>query len=178
MEEPMGDSNNMGIDDIPHMGQDMPEQPMDASEEMDNEGGDDKKKEIQKLAGELSELLHTYNEENGEDEELNKYVKGMIDAQTDGSDDDSVNTEDMPEDENEFDPEADDDNNPEMDAESEEMSQPDIKQEGKTFTKKQLREEFGKAIKNKKDVENFRLDKKLNKTNVNKQNPFMPPKFN
>ena len=122
----------------------------------------------------MSELLHTYNEENGDDEELNKYVKGMIEAQTDGSEDDNDEPEmdeDMPEDE--FDSETE-----EMDSPEEEMSQPDMKQEGKTFTKKQLKEEFGKAIKNKENDEEIRLDKKLNKSNVKKQNPFMPPKFN
>jgi hypothetical protein len=146
----------------------------------ENEGGDDKKKEIQKLAGELSELLHTYNEENGEDEELNKYVKGMIDAQTDGDADDSDNENPDIEDEDDMenpeemgeDPMGDEEMPEDMPQESE---QP--KMEGRRLTKKELKEEFAQNCKKEKDnVE--RMNKKLNKSGVSKHNPFTPPKFN
>lgn len=169
------------------MGNEMPEDPMGDSEQMpsapdmetpmgdENEGGDDKKKEIQKLAGELSELLHTYNEENGEDEELNKYVKGMIDAQTDGDVDDTDNEdeEDMenPEEMGE-DPTGDEEMPEDMPQEPE---QP--KMEGRRLTKKELKEEFAQNCKKEKDnVE--RMNKKLNKSGVTKNSPFTPPKFN
>lgn len=178
------------------MGNEMPEDPMVDSEKMpsepdmetpmgdENEGGDDKKKEIQKLAGELSELLHTYNEENGEDEELNKYVKGMIDAQTDGDVDDSdnenpdiedegdmENPEEMGEDPMGEDPMGDEENL----KEPQESEQP--KMEGRRLTKKELKEEFAQNCKKEKDNID-RMNKKLNNSGVSKQNPFTPPKFN
>ena len=172
----MGNENPMG-------GQGkMPEPPMDEPS-MDgapeggeeNFEGEDKKKEIQKLAGELSELLHTYNEENGEDEELNKYVKGMIEAQTDGEGDD----EEIPEDEG-MEGEDDMEEEPMEDTppQPEEDSQPEApKMEGRRLTKKQPREEFADMAKKEKDVDNLRLDKKINK-NASKNSPFTPPKFN
>lgn len=179
-EDPMMGGNPMGGDmpeDPMAGGEEMPQEPnMDAPMGDENEGGDDKKKEIQKLAGELSELLHTYNEENGDDEELNKYVKGMIDAQTDGgSDDDNDENPDM---EGEEDME-----NPEEMGESpmgdEEMPQEpeQPKMEGRRLTKKQLKEEFAQDCKKEKEkIE--RTNKKLNKSGVTKNNPFTPPKFN
>ena len=154
----------------------------DDNMKMDDEGidaeGDDKKKEIQKLAGKLSELLHTYNEENGDDEELNKYVKGMIDAQTDGDTDD----EDFDMDDEDVDMEDDidiDDEDMEGDEDMEmPVEKPEKKmKESKTFTKRQLKEEFGEIIKHKNDKE-LRLNNKINKNKVNPKNPFIPPKFN
>ena len=186
-EPPMGGAPEGGMDmgnENPMGGQsEMPEPPMDEPS-MDgapeggeeNFEGDDKKKEIQKLAGELSELLHTYNEENGEDEELNKYVKGMIEAQTDGEGEDD---EEMPEDEG-MKGEDDMEEEPMEDTppQPEEDSQPEApKMEGRRLTKKQLREEFADMAKKEKDVDNLRLDKKINK-NASKNSPFTPPKFN
>ena len=171
--DPMG--GNMPEDPMAG-GEDMPQEPdMETSMGDENEGGDDKKKEIQKLAGELSELLHTYNEENGDDEELNKYVKGMIDAQTDGDsdDDDDEENPDVEGDENVENPEEM--GNEEMPEEPQEPEQP--KMEGRRLTKKQLREEFAQDCK--KEKENIeRMNKKLNKSGVTKNNPFTPPKFN
>lgn len=173
------------------MGGDMPEDPMAGGEEMpqdpnmetpmgdESEGGDDKKKEIQKLAGELSELLHTYNEENGDDEELNKYVKGMIDAQTDGdSDDEDDEDTNMEGDEEMGNPEEMGENpmgDEEIPEEPQDTEQP--KMEGRRLTKKQLKEEFAQNCKKEKEkIE--RTNKKLNKSGVTKNNPFTPPKFN
>lgn len=182
-EDPMVGGDPMGGDmpeDPMAGGEDMPQEPdMEAPMGDENEGGDDKKKEIQKLAGELSELLHTYNEENGDDEELNKYVKGMIDAQTDGdSDDDDDETSDM-EGEDEMENPEEMGENPmgdeEMPEEPQEPEQP--KMEGRRLTKKQLKEEFAQNCKKEKEkVE--RTNKKLNKSGVSKNNPFTPPKFN
>lgn len=46
---------------------------------MDDEEGDDPKKNIQRLAGELSQALRTYNQDQPQpDTDLNKYVMGMI----------------------------------------------------------------------------------------------------
>ena len=199
--EPMGGESPepMGGESPEPMGGESPEpiggESVDATD--DNGEGNDKKKEIQKLAGQLSELLHTYNEENGDDEELNKYVKGMIDAQTDGDGED-VSDDDMDMEEPEMDdemdmeepemgndmdmeePEMDDD----MDMEEPEMGknkpQPEKKiKESKRFTKKQLMEEFGELSQNSKnrEEEKLRLNKKTNLRNVNKGNPFTPPKF-
>lgn len=172
-EPPTGEENPMMNNEMPPMDEPMPGDSMNGSVDMDsNEEGDDKKKEIQKLAGELSELLHTYNEENGEDEELNKYVKGMIDAQTDGKedseDDDEMN---MDSDEN---MEADD---MEMEEPQEKPDEKMPKMEGRKLTKKQLREEF--ADLNQKDkFKELRVDKKRSQKNVKPNNPFTPPKFN
>ena len=63
------------------MGQDpmMGDEPMD---DMGNENADDPKKNIQRLAGELSQALRTYNDEQqSPDTDLNKYVVGMIATQ-------------------------------------------------------------------------------------------------
>lgn len=69
--EPIGDG--MGAD--PMMGN----EPMD---DMDGENADDPKKNIQRLAGELSQALRTYNDEQqSPDTDLNKYVVGMIATQ-------------------------------------------------------------------------------------------------
>ena len=184
----MGGAPDAGMPEDPMMGGDpmaggapdagMPENPNMDTPMGDNEnGGDDKKKEIQKLAGELSELLHTYNEENGEDEELNKYVKGMIDAQTDGENENEEEP-DMEGDEEMGNPEEMGDNpmgDEEMPEEPQEPKEP--KMEGRRLTKKELKEEFAQTCKKEKDnVE--RMNKKLNKSGVSKNNPFTPPKFN
>lgn len=169
-EDPMGGAPDAEMPEDPNM-----DTPMGDNEN----GGDDKKKEIQKLAGELSELLHTYNEENGEDEELNKYVKGMIDAQTDGE---SENEEepDMEGDEDMENPEEMEEKpmgDEEMSQEPQEPEQP--KMEGRRLTKKQLKEEFAQNCKKEKGKEKVeRINKKLNKSGVSKNNPFTPPKFN
>lgn len=159
--------------EVPPMENEIGEEPMNDTP-MDGEG-DDKKKEIQKLAGELSELLHTYNEENGDDEELNKYVKGMIDAQTDG---DSADDEDMSEEPDMGDGEEIEDEPMENEMGEEPMNNtPEPKMEGRRITKKQIKEEFAQMNDKKKDEEE-RMNTKLNKNGVNKNNPFLPPKFN
>ena len=179
-EAPMGgQAPDMG-GEVPPMDDAMPDTPMDSPEGMDNaEGGDDKKKEIQKLAGELSELLHTYNEENGEDEELNKYVKGMIEAQTDGEGE-SEEGDEM-EDEMPMDSEEDMNNEPEEETMGDEMEKPKAekmpKMEGRKLTKKQLKEEFAELTQKEKDKEK-RVNQKISKNNVKPNNPFTPPKFN
>jgi hypothetical protein len=185
----MENSDMEGMND--EMGDvDMPDEDIDTpdvdNDEMD--GDDDAKKEIQKLAGKLSELLHTYNEENGDDEELNKYVKGMINAQTDGSSDDEdededIEIDDMPDDEDE---DIDMDNMPDdedEDIEMDDMPEPKPEKgmkESRRFTKKQIKEEFGEVFKAKNDREEdkLRLNKKINLHNVDDGNPFTPPKFN
>lgn len=48
----------------------------DAGVEADED--EDPKKYIQQLTGKLSQTLNTYNNENGDDEELSKYVGKMI----------------------------------------------------------------------------------------------------
>jgi hypothetical protein len=75
--EPMGDMGS----EMPPMGDEgMGEDPMG---DMGNEeGADDPKKNIQRLAGELSQALRTYNDEQqSPDTDLNKYVVGMIATQ-------------------------------------------------------------------------------------------------
>ena len=75
--EPMGDMGG----EMPPMGDEgMGEDPMG---DMGNEeGADDPKKNIQRLAGELSQALRTYNDEQqSPDTDLNKYVVGMIATQ-------------------------------------------------------------------------------------------------
>ena len=146
------------------------EDPMVNEPNMDGEGegDDDTKKEIQKLAGKLSELLHTYNEENGEDEELNKYVKGMIDAQTDGdsdSDDNNDENQEMGDEENIDNPE-------DM---GNEMEEP--KMQERRFSKKQLTEEFAEITKTQRNKEE-RLNKKVSYDGNIKKTPFIPKKFN
>ena len=80
-QEPIG----MGEMPMNNMGGDDPM--MDANggteEPMEGEGtADDPKKNIQRLAGELSQALRTYNDEQqSPDTDLNKYVVGMIATQ-------------------------------------------------------------------------------------------------
>jgi hypothetical protein len=80
-QEPVG----MGEMPMNNMGGDDPM--MDANggteEPMEGEGtADDPKKNIQRLAGELSQALRTYNDEQqSPDTDLNKYVVGMIATQ-------------------------------------------------------------------------------------------------
>lgn len=167
-----GQAPDMG-NEIPPMDDSMSEPPMDAPEGMENtEGGDDKKKEIQKLAGELSELLHTYNEENGDDEELNKYVKGMIEAQTDGKNEDE---NDEPEMDGEMPEDEMGEPQPEEGMEEPQPEGEMPKMEGRKLTKKQLREEFAELNQKEKDI---RVNQKIAKNNVKANNPFTPPKFN
>ena len=164
---PQNGDMEMGGGDMP-METPMPEEPIETPmDDMNPSGGDDKKKEIQKLAGELSELLHTYNEENGEDEELNKYVKGMIDAQTDGEseENDDVDEPDM------------DDEMPNDEHQNDEPNPEETKMEGRKFSKKQLKEEFAQMA-NQSKTEKSRTNKKLSTKKVNKDNPFTPPMFN
>ena len=72
--EPMGD---MGGEMSPMGDEGMGEDPMG-----NGEGADDPKKNIQRLAGELSQALRTYNDEQqSPDTDLNKYVVGMIATQ-------------------------------------------------------------------------------------------------
>ena len=77
---PMG-GNDMGMGNDPMMGN----EPMGGDMEdpmMDDEMGgeeNDPKKEIQKLSGQLSQKLRTYNDEQqSPDTDLNKYVAGMV----------------------------------------------------------------------------------------------------
>ena len=72
----MGMDNNMGMEN--GMDDNMDDINMNDSEE----NVDDPKKNIQRLAGELSQALRTYNmEQESPDTDLNKYVIGMIATQ-------------------------------------------------------------------------------------------------
>lgn len=72
----------MGMGDEPMDGA-MDQEPMGmGNEPMGDENADDPKKNIQRLAGELSQALRTYNDEQQTpDTDLNKYVVGMIATQ-------------------------------------------------------------------------------------------------
>lgn len=68
--------NNIGMEN--DMGDNMGDMDMNDTEE----NVDDPKKNIQRLAGELSQALRTYNmEQDTPDTDLNKYVIGMIATQ-------------------------------------------------------------------------------------------------
>ena len=139
----------------------------------------DPKRFIQQLTGKLSQSLNKYNNEQGEDEGLSKYVAKMIIAQAAKALDEkgkkelikSINTtesENPDSEENleqtETDEEIFNDN------ESQEMVQ-----EAK-FTKKELisiKENFNQGLFN--DEENLKTQQP---TNFNKKNPFSGKKFN
>ena len=79
---PMGNMNNdnkMG-DDIMMGDKPSMNEPMD--DEPNNDEGNNPKKHIQQLAGELSQSLRMYNQQQKQpDTDLNKYVMGMVVAQ-------------------------------------------------------------------------------------------------
>lgn len=153
----------------------------DAGVEADEEN--DPKKYIQQLTGKLSQKLRDYNESLGEtDEDLNKYVAGMIVKQaTKGLDDDDkkeiiskINSDN----------ESDDEPKDNSDEESNDLDNIDdnMPMECKTIkcTKKQLSklsESFGinGDIINKDRNEH---GEKIDKTKKNKvKSPFIPPSF-
>lgn len=84
-EEPPMNAPGQGDDE-------MPDGPDDENMVMPEDDGNPAKKEIQKLAGKLSQKMSEYNSENGDDEELNKFVGGMIFKQLnlDDADKDSI----------------------------------------------------------------------------------------
>ena len=134
---------------------------------------DSSKKEIQKLAGKLSQLLKDYNDEHGTDEELNKYVKGMIDAQTEDDYDADVDDDDVDDDENESMP--NDGENDEMSDETpEDMPQP--QSEGRIWTKSNIQEMFNQLGIESPDSEKGKA-KSLKAAKGTKNNPFNPPTF-
>ena len=73
----------MGPEPMGDMGGEIPPMEDEPMGDMGNEeGADDPKKNIQRLAGELSQALRTYNDEQqSPDTDLNKYVVGMIATQ-------------------------------------------------------------------------------------------------
>lgn len=72
----------MGPEPMGDMGGEMPPMEDEPMGDMGEEGADDPKKNIQRLAGELSQALRTYNDEQqSPDTDLNKYVVGMIATQ-------------------------------------------------------------------------------------------------
>ena len=86
-EEPIGDVDNMNSD--PMGGDDMNDDPTDndmSDEAPDDPGssvGVDKKKNLQKLAGRLSNDIKDYNNDNEKkDTETNKYITNMVIGQT------------------------------------------------------------------------------------------------
>ena len=81
MNEPMPPMD-MGMDGNMGMENDMDNNMGDMDMNNDEENVDDPKKNIQRLAGELSQALRTYNmEQESPDTDLNKYVIGMIATQ-------------------------------------------------------------------------------------------------
>ena len=138
-----------------------------------SEGNDSSKKEIQKLAGKLSQLLKDYNDEHGTDEELNKYVKGMIDAQTEEDYDAEADDDDADNDENESMP--NDGENDEMSDETpEDMPQP--QSEGRIWTKSNIQEMFNQLGIESPDSKKDKA-KSLKVAKGSKNNPFNPPTF-
>ena len=139
-----------------------------------SEGNDSSKKEIQKLAGKLSQLLKDYNDEYGADEEQNKYVKGMIDAQTEEDyDAEADDDDDADNDENESMP-NDGENDEMSDKTPEDMPQP--QSESRIWTKSNIQEMFNQlgieSPDSKKDkAKSIKTDK------GSKNNPFNPPIF-
>lgn len=137
-----------------------------------SEGKDSLKKEIQKLAGKLSQRLKDYNDEYGADEEQNKYVKGMIDAQTE-EDYDAETDDDVDDDENESMP--NDGENDEMSDETpEDMPQP--QSEGRIWTKSNIQEMFNQLGIESPDSKKDKA-KSLKVAKGTKNNPFNPPTF-
>ena len=139
-----------------------------------SEGNDSSKKEIQKLAGKLSQLLKDYNDEHGTDEELNKYVKGMIDAQTEEDyDAEADDDDDADNDENESMP--NDGENDEMSDETpEDMPQP--QSEGRIWTKSNIQEMFNQLGIESPDSKKDKA-KSIKAAKGTKNNPFNPPTF-
>lgn len=150
----------------------------DAGVEADEET--DPKRYIQQLTGKLSQSLNKFNDEQGNDEGLSKYVGKMILAQAAKALDDSgkkelikaINTTESDEDLGE------EDINTEPTESEEGVS--DIEQQEPIqecrFTKKEL-----KKLKESVNVELFddeNLGVQPNKTKFNKNNPFTGKKFN
>ena len=150
----------------------------DAGVEADEET--DPKRYIQQLTGKLSQSLNKFNDEQGNDEGLSKYVGKMILAQAAKALDDSgkkelikaINTTESDEDLGE------EDINTEPTESEEGVS--DIEQQEPIqecrFTKKEL-----KKLKESVNVELFddeNLGIQPNKTKFNKNNPFTGKKFN
>lgn len=76
----MGGNNEMDMIGSDNMNNDMGDDMVDMNN--DDESVDDPKKNIQRLAGKLSQALRTYNmEQETPDTDLNKYVVGMIATQ-------------------------------------------------------------------------------------------------
>lgn len=150
----------------------------DAGVEADEET--DPKRYIQQLTGKLSQSLNKYNDEQGNDEGLSKYVGKMILAQAAKALDDSgkkelikaINTTESDEDLGE-------DMNTEPTESDEEIFNDTEQQEPIQecrFTKKEL-----KKLKESVNVELFddeNLGVQPNKTKFNKNNPFTGKKFN
>lgn len=81
MSEPMPPMD-MGMDNNMEMENGMDDNMGDIDMNDSEENVDDPKKNIQRLAGELSQALRTYNmEQESPDTDLNKYVIGMIATQ-------------------------------------------------------------------------------------------------
>ena len=78
----MGGNNEMDMMGNDNMNNDMGDDMVDMNNNNDDESVDDPKKNIQRLAGKLSQALRTYNmEQESLDTDLNKYVVGMIATQ-------------------------------------------------------------------------------------------------
>ena len=78
----MGGNNEMDMMGSDNMNNDMGDDMADMNNNDDDESVDDPKKNIQRLAGKLSQALRTYNmEQETPDTDLNKYVVGMIATQ-------------------------------------------------------------------------------------------------
>lgn len=78
----MGGNNEMDMMGNDNMNNDMGDDMVDMNNNDDDESVDDPKKNIQRLAGKLSQALRTYNmEQESPDTDLNKYVVGMIATQ-------------------------------------------------------------------------------------------------
>ncbi len=181
-EEPMqGDENFDDMSDASEGGSEF-DTNFDAGVEADED--EDPKKYIQQLTGKLSQELGKYNNELGEpDEELSKYVGGMIVKQVSKflNDEDKkelikkIKTTDSVDDEDE-----DMLDEPEMDDNSDESN--DLELESYILDKKGLNKIFeslglnGEILGIEKNNSNVNLKKEKNK--VNKTNkPFSSPKF-
>ena len=138
-----------------------------------SEGKDSLKKEIQKLAGKLSQRLKDYNDEYGADEEQNKYVKGMIDAQTEEDYDAEADDDDADNDENESMP-NDGENDEMSDKTPEDMPQP--QSESRIWTKSNIQEMFNQLGIESPDSKKDKA-KSLKVAKGTKNNPFNPPTF-
>ena len=146
----------------------------DAGVEADED--EDPKKFIQQLTGKLSQSLNKYNNENGEDPQLSKYVgKMIVKASAKGLDEKgrkdlikSINTTDSPEDEEM--PEDDNIGDDQM-SDTEDIPMNECK-----FTKKELKklnEELNQELMNNRSVNN---DVPKQKSKANKS-AFTPKQF-